>query len=293
MKSKPREAALSRAVDHENFLTNRIILIITPIFGIIGGIYSLITTQNLWIALQAAFWFSGATFGAWSISRELDHDNDWSAFLAVAISVTASFLYGFPALAIFSLSIPLLASRMVSRIVGVPAVLPESAIILALGICALFFDIWLMMLVVIVAFMMDASLSNPTKHQWGFAFAGVALLIVRAIMGVGETSSLSNPYLITLIVLCAGYAIIIISTRKMRGTCDNPMYTLDVKRVRAAMSLGLLTALIAGLWGGDAGMISTLPLWSAIAATIIYRIPLSIREYLEFQQRQAKHEPSH
>jgi hypothetical protein len=291
MKSKPREAALSRPVDHENFLTNRIILIITPIFGIGMGLYSFITTGDFWQAVQAWFWFSAATFSAWSISRELDHDNDWSAFLAVTLSVSASFFYGFPALAIFSLAIPLLSSRMVSRIVGVPAILPESIVILVLGILALFFDIWLMMIVVIIAFMMDASLSNPIKHQWGFAAAGVALLIVRLIMGIGESSSLSSPYLITLIVLCAGYAIIIISTRKMRVSCDNPIYTLDVKRVRAAMSLGLLAALLAGLWGGDAGMISILPLWSAIAATIIYRIPLSI--FLEFQQRQAWHEPSH
>jgi hypothetical protein len=293
MNPKNREAALSRAVDHENFLTNRIIMIITPIVGIIGGVYSLITTQDLWLALQAAFWFSAATFSAWSLSRELDHDNDWSAFLAVAISVTASFLFGFPALAIFSLAIPLLSSRMVSRIVGIPATLPESVIILTLGILALFFDIWLMMLVTILAFMMDASLSNPTRHQWGFAAAGVALLLIRAIMGIGETSSLSSPYLITAIVLSIGFALIIISTRKMRTQCDIPAYTLDVKRVRAAMSLGLLAALIAALWGGDTGMISTLPLWSALAATIIYRIPLGIRDFLKIQQRQAKHEPSH
>jgi hypothetical protein len=40
-------------------------------------------------------------------------------------------------------------------------------------------------------------------------------------------------------------------------------------------------------------MIATLPLWSVLAATVIYRLPLTIREFLALQQRQSNHEPSH
>jgi hypothetical protein len=292
MNPQQRQSALGRPLD-PSYFTNRLILIISPIFGVLAGAYSLFTTGDLWQAVQAGFWMAASSFGAWAISREIDHDNDWSAFLAVAFSVIASFYYEFPVLAAFALGLCLLSSRMVSRIVGMPATLSESLVILVVAALALFFDIWLVALVALAAFMMDASLSNPIRHQWGFALAVVALLILRAIMGIGEASSLSSPYLIVLIILSISFALTIISTRKMRVGCDIPTYTLDVKRIRAAMSLGLLTALIVALWGGDAGMIATLPLWSVLAATVIYRLPVTIREFLGFQQRQSNHEPSH
>lgn len=292
MQKEIRESALGRPLD-PNYLTNRIILIITPIFGILAGAYTLFTSWDLWLAVQAGFWMSGSVFGAWAMSREIDHDNDWSAFLAVAFAVIASFYYGFPALAVFALGLSLQASRMVSRIVGIPATLPESAVILLVAALGIFLESWVLMFVAIFAFVMDAILSNPNRYQWGFAAAGVALLIIRVIMGIGETSSLSNPYLISLIVLSIGFVITILSTRKMRVTCDNPQYTLDIRRIWAAMSLGLITAVLTALWGGDKAMIALLPLWSAIAATILYRIPVTIREFLNTQQRQTRHEPSH
>jgi hypothetical protein len=292
MNPQQKQSALGRPLD-PSYFTNRLIVMISPIFGILAGAYSLFTTGDLWQAVQAGFWMGGSSFGAWAISREIDHENDWSAFLAVAFAVIASFYFGFPTLAAFALGLCLLSSRMVSRIVGMPATLPESIVILVVAALALFFELWLLALVAVAAFIMDATMSKPIRHQWGFAAAVVALLIVRAIMGLGEASSLSSPYLITLLVLSISFALTIISTRKMRIGCDIPTYTLDVKRVRAAMSLGLLTALIVALWGGDAGMIATLPLWSVLAATVIYRLPLTIREFLALQQRQSNHEPSH
>lgn len=292
MNEKVSQSALGRPLD-PNYLTNRIILIITPTFGILAGAYTLFTTWDLWLAVQAGFWLSGATFGSWALSREIDHDNDWSAFLAVAFVVIASIVYNFPPIAVLALALMLQSSRMVSRIVGIPATKPEAAVILIVAGLALFFDTWLIALVAVAAFIMDATLINPSRFQWGFAVAALVLLIIRAIMGIGEASTLSSPYLICLIVLSIGFALTIISTRKMRVGCDIPSYSLDVKRIRAAMSLGLLTALIAALWAGDAGIIGLLPLWSAIAATILYRIPITIRELLSFQQRQAQHEPSH
>jgi hypothetical protein len=287
------QSALGRPLDPVNYFTNRLILIISPIFGILAGLYSLYTTGDLWTATQAGFWMGGSSFGAWAISRETDHDYNWSAFLAVALAVPASVYFGFPALAAFSLVLPLMASRMVSRIVGVPATLPESVVILAITALTLVFDYWPVALVGIAAFVMDATMSNGTRHQWGFALAALVLFIIRAIMGIGEASSLSNPFLMVMLVLSIGFALTIISTRKMRVGCDIPSYTLDVKRVRVAMSLGLLTALLVALWGGNTGMIATLPLWAVLAATIIYRLPVTIRESLAFQQRQSKHEASH
>jgi hypothetical protein len=287
------QSALGRPLDPINYFTNRLILIISPIVGILAGAYSLYTTGDLWTAVQAGFWGGASCFGAWGISRETDHDNDWSAFLATAFSVLAYYYFGFPALAAFSLALPLMASRVVSRIVGMPATLPESVVILAITALTLVFDYWPVALVGVAAFVMDAAMSNGTRHQWGFALAALALFIIRAMMGIGEAGSLSNPFLIVMLVLSIGFALTIISTRKMRIGCDIPSYSLDVKRVRAAMSLGLLTAVLVALWGGDTGMIATLPLWSVLAATIIYRVPVTIRELLAFQQRQSKHEASH
>jgi hypothetical protein len=281
------QSALGRPLDPVNYLTNRLILIISLIVALIAGAYSLYTTGDWWLAAQAGFWGGASCFGAWGISRETDHDNDWSAFLAAAFSVLAYFYFGFPALAAFSLALPLMASRVVSRIVGMPATLPESVVILGITALTLVFDYWPVALVGIAAFVMDAAMSNGTRHQWGFALAALVLLIIRVMMGIGEAGSLSNPYLIIMLVLSIGFALTIISTRKMRVGCDIPSYSLDVKRVRAAMSLSLLTALLVALWGGDAGMIDTLPLWSVLAATILYRLPVTIRESIHRFRGQA------
>ena len=97
MKRQQPPSALGRPIEAETYITNRLILIVSPIVALIAVIYTLYINWDLWQAAQAGFWGYASTFAAWSISRELDHDNDWSAFLAVAISVISVFYFGLPA----------------------------------------------------------------------------------------------------------------------------------------------------------------------------------------------------
>jgi hypothetical protein len=277
------KSTLGRPLD-PSYRTNLIVLIITPILAIISGVYVFMSDSEFMTALQAAFWMALAVFEAWALAREIDPDNDWSAFVAVALIVIAMFVLNFPAFSIIALFVSTMALRLTNRIVGPPATRSDSVLVLILVLIAAFFDSWLIGLIAAGGFLLDATMSEPNRRHLAFAGGAVAIVVVRGIISLGTIGNLSTNYIIAMVVVGIFYILTILANRSATVGTDIQGYPVDIRRFRAAMILALIAVIILALWRGDIGVIAMLPLWCAMLGISIYRLPITIRELLSFNQ---------
>lgn len=287
LKSIKLKSSLARPID-PTYRTNLLLIIVLPILSIVAGGYSYSTANDIWIAVQAGLWMAAAIFESWTIAREIDPDNDWSAFVSIALTVVAMFALNFPIFSVYALFLLLLSLRVVNRIVGYPCTWNDSVGILVMVGVAAFFDSWLIGLVVAAAFFLDATMSQSHRVHLAYAVGAVAIVIVRGIINLGQTGSLSTSYLITIAIIGIFYVLTMLANRSVKVKTDLKAKPVDVRRVRAAMALALIAVIMLAIWRGDAGVIAMLPLWGAMLGISIYRIPITVRELTRFNQARQK-----
>lgn len=279
--------ALSRPLDPRN-LTNLLILILTPVAGGVAGGFALASGVELALAARIGFSTSVITLLAWILSREIDIDHPWSAFLSVGLALVGFYLVQRNLLlgeeprlldtALLSLILAIPSTRMVSRIVGPPARLADSVAILFLIVLVSFLGVWVVGFVGVLALLLDGLLPEPNRRNLLFALLGLVVIGARVVIlpDIGEPGALTLPYLATITAISVAYGATIIATRQVQVGCDLEGYPLNVQRVRAAMLLGLVFALVVAVWDGNAGVLKMLPLWAALLGTAIYRLPATI-----------------
>ncbi|MDN6162402.1 MAG: hypothetical protein L0I79_06485, partial [Atopostipes sp.] len=116
---------LGREVDIQ-YPTNRLILIITAISGIVGGILftSLITGAKI----------AGAIFLTWAFSRESDPKREYAAFVSVTIALLFIFLTNVAVMASFiELFYVMLLLRLINTTSGKQSTLVDAGILLLLA----------------------------------------------------------------------------------------------------------------------------------------------------------------
>lgn len=285
---------LARPVDLR-FRTNRMIAILIPVAGIVAFVVALITDMGLSNALFALFITAFATFLTWALARELDPDHDWSAFVAVALIWLALLFYTdlslakpIPQLGLLSLALIVASMRITSRIIGPPSRIGDSVLVL-LGIAlALYFDKWVITLIPIAALLLDGIMVNPLRRH--LVFSGLASVIVvlwLVFRGFPETQGLTSVHTIAVAVISLGYFLTIAATRKITSVPDLDGYILDIRRVRAAMILALAAGLVSVLWNGSAAIVFLLPLWCAMIGVTLYRLPVTVQEWMAYRKRKA------
>lgn len=267
-------SALSRPLDPQNYFTNLLIVCIAPLAGLAAGLWALLSGETFWQATQAGFWTGAATFLTWATAREIDPDNDYSAFVGVAIVNGLMLAWGAPPLALLSLVATMSACRLVNRIAGLPAKLSDSLLFLggAIGIAAS--QTWIVLIGLMVMYLLDGLLAEPQRWQVLFSLATLVVLIIRLIFfPVSFAWTLTNPYTVVLVVSFFFFLTILL-TRRLRVGNDLGTAPLDLNRIRATMLLVLITALAVALWHGNQGVIWFFPIWAAIAGILLYRMGL-------------------
>jgi len=289
--------ALGRPFDPRD-VTNLIILILTPVIGGIAGGFMLASGYSLGLAARVGASAAIVTILTWIIARETDIDHPWSAFLSVVLALIGFYLIQRNLLggeeprlldtAVLSLFLATMAMRLVSRIVGPPAQLADSVMVLLLIVAVAFLGTWVVAIAGVLALLLDGILSKPNRRNLIFAALGVVVIAARIIiLEVGEPGNLTLPYLAVIAVITVLYGATILATRELRMRCDVQGYELDVRRVRASMLLGLVVALIASIWDGNAGVLKTLPLWAALLGSAVYSLPLTILQFRSAGKTQA------
>ncbi len=262
-------SGLARPIDW-NYPTNRLIIILTVVSGILFGVSSLVDGNGFVEAGVDGFWTVAAMFSAWALAREIDPDHEYSAFIG---AVAAPFLVS-DSLGLSAIAMLVLFSRLVSRSTGFKATLPDSIALLVLVTLALFIsNPWVIGLMATLAFLLDARMENPNPRH--LLFAGIALLITAAavIQGSGELSLPDGLYLTGSVVITIAFLATILTTRSITTLPDyRKKAPLDTQRVQATMGLVLLGTVLLALWEGNSGVNDLIPVWAAMAGVSLYRV---------------------
>jgi hypothetical protein len=261
-----------------NYRTNRIIAVITLIVLIGGFIYQLII-GNQWIsALGWGFGVSISVFLSWAISREIDPDHDYSAFVGTGLTLIGSIIWYPPSF--FLLFWALLASRIINHSTGFSANIADSVILTILtAILVIVFKDWITGIASGIIFLFDGILRRGKKRQYIFAFiqfilVGTSFLFIDY---TGFVGMLSGIFVVGIVVIAAASVPFIILYKNVRSVGDDTGETLLPVRIQILYSIIFIWLVLLTFKGGMPGFKSLFPIWSSLAGTVIYTLVIKIR----------------
>lgn len=264
-----RLSSLTRSIDL-NYPTNRVIVIITLLFllGITG--LQLFIGRYISSAFYSGLKAGASVFFAWAFARELDPDNEFSAFFAAFLGCTG-FLF-FPSPFLLALFLELLLIRIVNRSTGMPSKTSDSLAVLLLSGWISLHGNWIFGLLTSLAFFLDSFLPAPAHHNRVFGGAAFIISVLAFLQSAGQESNFldvqSGLFMLSAALL---FIPIFLSSQKIRSGGDITGIPLDPFRVQAAQLISLLSACLLTALRGWAGIESLMPLWGAISGISFYR----------------------
>ncbi|MCQ1538773.1 hypothetical protein FTO68_07220 [Methanocalculus taiwanensis] len=173
---------IARRID-PMYPTNRAIIIMTILISTGAAGSSLYLGASLFPAILQGFIAGIAIILAWAISRELDPDSEYAAFLPVLICIPLLLIAPKPGLLISFFMLLLL--RIVNRTTGQPAGVLDSAALLLLAGWLVSGGFWLAWPAALAAFILDSRLKEPDFRQiWFAAVLVIGLAAYAAFFGI-------------------------------------------------------------------------------------------------------------
>ncbi len=262
--------SLGRPLDPQ-YSTNRAIVILTVVIGLTGGTWQLFSGSGLVNSAVWAVQAAGGVFLAWALSRELDPDNDLSAFVSSGLAIASLFVISAPSL--LALFWCLWMLRILNRTTGLPATVLDGLILLGVGGWLGWQSNGVYLAMTGLVFILDGVLKPANRKLLALAGAtaivgGVLALAFQVPLGEIDPRGVSTiPWLAITIVFIP----VIGSTRQLESTCDFTNEPLNPTRLRVAQGMALLTAVLITLFTGSEGALSLLPLWMAFLGVAVYR----------------------
>lgn len=263
-----RLSSITRSIDL-NYPTNRIIVEITLLFLLGTAGFQLILGKAISSALYSGLIAGASVFLAWAFARELDPDNELSAFFAAFLGC-AGFLF-FPSPFLLALFLEILLIRIVNRSTGLPSKTSDSIAVLLLSGWISSQGNWIFGLFTALAFFLDSFLPEPNRQNRIFGVIAFIASLLAFIRTPGKESILLNAEL-GLFILAAVllFIPIVLSSRKIKSRGDLTGIPLDSLRMQAAQLTAMLSAGLSAVLGGVAGAESLMPLWGAILGISLY-----------------------
>ena len=263
-----RLSSITRSIDL-NYPTNRIIVEITLLFLLGTAGFQLILGKAISSALYSGLIAGASVFLAWAFARELDPDNELSAFFAAFLGC-AGFLF-FPSPFLLALFLEILLIRIVNRSTGLPSKTSDSIAVLLLSGWISSQGNWIFGLFTALAFFLDSFLPEPNRQNRIFGVIAFIVSLIAFIRTPGKESILLNAEL-GLFILAAVLLFIpqVLSSRKIKSRGDLTGIPLDSLRMQAAQLTAMLSAGLSAVLGGVAGAESLMPLWGAILGISLY-----------------------
>lgn len=263
-----RLSSITRSIDL-NYPTNRIIVEITLLFLLGTAGFQLILGKAVSSALYSGLIAGASVFLAWAFARELDPDNERSAFFAAFLGC-AGFVF-FPSPFLLALFLEILLIRIVNRSTGLPSKTSDSIAVLLISAWISSQGNWIFGLFTALAFFLDSFLPEPNRQNRIFGVIAFIASLLAFIRTPGKESILLNAEL-GLFILAAVllFIPIVLSSRKIKSRGDLTGIPLDSLRMRAAQLTAILSAGLSAVLGGVAGAESLMPLWGAILGISLY-----------------------
>lgn len=264
-------SAIARPVDFR-YPTNRAITIVVSVVLVGEVIRRLLIGTDLAQSSISGVALSLVVFLTWALCRELDPDQDRSAFIAAGFGLVSALVWGSPSLGV--LVWLLLIVRVVNRTTGLRASFLDSLAVLALGFWLSYSTLWVIGVITAVAFFLDGALAPPHKRQfvYGCVAALVAVIAASSGGGIRATSGLWIEGGVISLVLCGAFLPVVLAVSELRSVGDETNELLSTGRVRAGQLIALLVGVTSAVIGGSVGLVLVLPLWSAVLGASVYRV---------------------
>lgn len=261
---------IGRPID-PRYPTNIAIVIWCAIVGVAMFGFRLVSSVELLPAGVSAFVASVAVFFVWAFAREIDPEEQLSAFVAVLLMTIAVFVVDAP-FNLIVLFYMMSMSRIVNRVVGLPATLMDSIILLIFTGVVGFLGSWIYAMMGATAFLLDSVLPNRDRKHLLFAGLSVVIMIVAFIVQNSQLNPIlpTTEFIIGIVMVTVIFIPVIIKTRTTSAVTDLNDESLITVRVQATQIVALLFGYHVALWQGNAGILEFLPLWLTIAGVSLF-----------------------
>jgi hypothetical protein len=239
-----RYTSIGRPLDSA-WPTNKAVLVLLPVAAVLGAALAWAAGGTLTEVLLRALNVALVLFVSWALARELDPDDHGVAFISMAAGVLAAVVTDSPGVLAAFAALGLI--RIVNRSTGMAARKSDSVLLALLSITVVYWsESPLFGGVAALAFLLDGSLKDPLRHQWGFALVCLGAMVVYMVdhdVGFGRLSAPDSLFEWLAVLFLLMFALDTVLTRKIRSRGDVNNRPLDLNRVRGGMVVGLLAAL--------------------------------------------------
>lgn len=216
--------------------------------------------------------FGGIIFGlsffiCWAISREIDPDNPFSAFIGLVPLFFLLLFYQNPDITILFWT--LLSLRIINRTTGLPATKLDSIALLIFGLLLGYYVSWIFGFLTALVLLLDLKLIKGQKFQLILAFIVTIFSFSLFIFSNQEFRIVSFGIVEFSILLSVSFLFFVFSLtqKKIKSIGDKTNEKLELSRIRAAQIFFLLVVLLLSFF--TLNFFKILPLWCSIMGVII------------------------
>jgi hypothetical protein len=263
-------SSLARPLDFK-YRTNLavVLIVVTTIFS-----YSFFHDQdgiNLGDRLITGLILAFNLFIGWALARELDPDEPYAGFLAMALIICAYLFDLYAGTAFLLLLLLLMLQRITNRVTGLPAKWVDTIFVVILAGYLSFTINWTVGLIAGLALWIDFKSPAPhIRHGWASIVIFLVSIVALVLDPMPVTFAINNIYLV------AGSLIIfipyIIFSVPVVSLTDATGEKISNKRIQLTQILSLFTLIMFIFWQGLGGFLLLMPLWATMLALCFFRV---------------------
>ncbi|MDY0385585.1 MAG: hypothetical protein RBT65_00360 [Methanolobus sp.] len=264
--------SIGRPLDF-NYLTNKLISIIALLTFAVIVLASAINGETNYANLITGIRAGLLIFLLWAISRELDPDNEWSAFVTVFLALAVSIFSEIPPLLSFVWLVILL--RTVNHSTGMPAGIMDSLLFAGIGIILAYNISCIYGILTATGFILDSRLKDPAKYH---LVIGIILLVTSVVILIEKDVVVSTYPLENMLLFVFGTALflpVIMGATKLESVGDRTGKTLDSARFKLARIMTILIFFGMAIMSGEINAQLVIFMFCIFAGIGIYRIGVS------------------
>ena len=265
-------SALGRPIDF-SYPTNRILVIVVLLAMAATLLYRLISGVPFVEALFNAAAISLTVFLTWSLGREFDPQNDWSAFVLLPISFFLAVTAGNPAF--MALVYILLFSRVLNGTTGVKTKITDYLLLLAIAAQLFYNGLAVALPVLVFVSILDATLEPKNHHGYLVSLVSLAVLISMLLAFPETVPSLAGSNTIatvTALILIAVLLLLVTKNIPLMLKDDTQLATLNPMRLKLALLISGGFILAELLLTGNKALLSYYPAFFAFGGTAVYNL---------------------
>lgn len=219
-----------------------------------------------------SFGFCASIFFSWALARELDPDNNSSAFIAVFLMFAVLLFSTTPSL--LGLFWFLLMVRIISRIIGIRPTVFDLLIFITLSVILTFQSGWFYGLAAIISLYANSYFDGEQKKGMVLGLMMLVLSSAAVLLSDNYPAELGEfGYGVILSGAAAALFIFMsLKSSKVLAKTDVTDKPLSAERFLLARLTAVLTGLTAVLLRGNAGFEELYSLWAAVYGVLIWRI---------------------